>query len=286
MDSGQPRDDANAPSYDSSDEWEIGLGNLIIDLDADLEKDGQHEGIPAHLDTSPMKVGKMKIKRKVSSNVTKSEGVSPITVRKDSNASTGSSSTGSSTPEEPSSAYSSPDISVRTEEKSENLVKNVPPTGQSGVMVNLNRDVNASMKHDKPAASMKHDKPAASMVVMTVAASNQMLVKSATSSPANPSPVTALVASSPAQPSSAPAGEGKQHKTAKGPEDGEGDEAACKKMKMDKDSGKGDTGKRSGGEPAGAGGGRKYGGKKAKVDKVSWSSQIPSHFLSLLAPKS
>ncbi|GLD61665.1 zinc finger protein 609 [Lates japonicus] len=32
--------DSNAvDTYDSGDEWDIGVGNLIIDLDADLEKD-------------------------------------------------------------------------------------------------------------------------------------------------------------------------------------------------------------------------------------------------------
>ncbi len=53
------------PQYDSSEEWEIGLGNLIIDLDADLEKDRQD--VPS-ADSSPMRIGKMKIKRKVSSS--------------------------------------------------------------------------------------------------------------------------------------------------------------------------------------------------------------------------
>ena len=34
--------DANpVETYDSGDEWDIGVGNLIIDLDADLEKDQQ-----------------------------------------------------------------------------------------------------------------------------------------------------------------------------------------------------------------------------------------------------
>ncbi len=32
--------DSNAvDTYDSGDEWDIGVGNLIIDLEADLEKD-------------------------------------------------------------------------------------------------------------------------------------------------------------------------------------------------------------------------------------------------------
>ncbi|XP_071845693.1 uncharacterized protein [Apostichopus japonicus] len=60
----------NRPSnYDSGDEWEIGLGNLIIDLDADLEKDKQ-DGTSTKNgsgDSSPLRIGKMKIKRKVSS---------------------------------------------------------------------------------------------------------------------------------------------------------------------------------------------------------------------------
>nr|XP_006812271.1 PREDICTED: zinc finger protein 608-like isoform X3 [Saccoglossus kowalevskii] len=59
----------NCVPYDSGDEWEIGLGDLIIDLDADLEKEKQHTivdrmGTP---ESSPLKVGKMKIKRKTSS---------------------------------------------------------------------------------------------------------------------------------------------------------------------------------------------------------------------------
>lgn len=29
-------------SYDMGDDWEIGVGNLIIDLDADLEKDDRN----------------------------------------------------------------------------------------------------------------------------------------------------------------------------------------------------------------------------------------------------
>ena len=62
---------------------------------------------------------------------------------------------------------------------------------------------------------------------------------------------------------------------AKGPEDGDGEEATCKKVRMDKDSSKGDAGKRSGAEAAGAG--RKHGGKKAKVDKVRGASVIPFH---------
>jgi len=33
--------DAEAAGYDSGDDWEIGVGDLIIDLDADLEKDRQ-----------------------------------------------------------------------------------------------------------------------------------------------------------------------------------------------------------------------------------------------------
>lgn len=72
-----------SPQYDSSEEWEIGLGNLIIDLDADLEKDRQDVSGAAGgggnsnsaagngstlADSSPLRIGKMKIKRKVSTN--------------------------------------------------------------------------------------------------------------------------------------------------------------------------------------------------------------------------
>ncbi|XP_033633853.1 zinc finger protein 608-like isoform X1 [Asterias rubens] len=62
------------PQYDSSEEWEIGLGNLIIDLDADLEKDRQD--VPS-ADSSPMRIGKMKIKRKVSSSKGDTAAASP-----------------------------------------------------------------------------------------------------------------------------------------------------------------------------------------------------------------
>ncbi|XP_022094028.1 zinc finger protein 608-like [Acanthaster planci] len=67
------------PQYDSSEEWEIGLGNLIIDLDADLEKDRQD--VPSADCSSPLRIGKMKIKRKVSSS--KGESATASSPRKD-----------------------------------------------------------------------------------------------------------------------------------------------------------------------------------------------------------
>lgn len=36
---GKGVDPNTVDTYDSGDDWEIGVGNLIIDLDADLEKD-------------------------------------------------------------------------------------------------------------------------------------------------------------------------------------------------------------------------------------------------------
>lgn len=63
------RSENRPTNYDSGDEWEIGLGNLIIDLDADLEKD-KHDGSSTkggNCDSSPLRIGKMKIKRKVNS---------------------------------------------------------------------------------------------------------------------------------------------------------------------------------------------------------------------------
>ncbi|XP_037109061.1 zinc finger protein 609-like [Syngnathus acus] len=49
---GKGADSSAVDAYDSGDEWDIGVGNLIIDLDADLEKDklemsGSKEGGPA-----------------------------------------------------------------------------------------------------------------------------------------------------------------------------------------------------------------------------------------------
>ncbi|XP_035301419.1 zinc finger protein 608-like, partial [Cricetulus griseus] len=38
---GKGVDPNTVDTYDSGDDWEIGVGNLIIDLDADLEKDRQ-----------------------------------------------------------------------------------------------------------------------------------------------------------------------------------------------------------------------------------------------------
>ncbi|XP_071952214.1 uncharacterized protein [Antedon mediterranea] len=60
-----PKDDAS--QYESGEEWEIGLGNLIIDLDADLEKETMNTNNSLN-DSSPFRIGKMKIKRKISAN--------------------------------------------------------------------------------------------------------------------------------------------------------------------------------------------------------------------------
>lgn len=291
MDSSHTREDTNAPSYDSSDEWEIGLGNLIIDLDADLEKDGHHDGPPAHLEASPMKVGKMKIKRKVSSSATKGEGVSPITVRKDSNASTGS----SSTMDDVSSAYASPDRSGRAEDQIGKPIKSVvaPPSNQSGSSSNssgpIKVEVNPGLKLDKlvPNLAIKPMTPMTNMTSMTTM-SNVLQLK--TPSPStnllNPSPATPTATppatppqnAPPARPSSLhlPGEGGKQQKTSKSPgeEGGEGEEAASKKIKIEKPDCKVDgaaAGKRSGGEASCSTSGRKHGGKKAKVDKVKTS---------------
>lgn len=287
MDSSHTREDTNAPSYDSSDEWEIGLGNLIIDLDADLEKDGHHDGPPAHLEASPMKVGKMKIKRKVSSSATKGEGVSPITVRKDSNASTGS----SSTMDDVSSAYASPDRSGRAEDQIGKPIKSVvaPPSNQSGSSNSsgpIKVEVNPGLKLDKlvPNLAIKPMTPMTNMTPMTTM-SNVLQLK--TPSPStnllNPSPATPTATppatppqnAPPARPSSLhlPGEGGKQQKTPKSPgeEAGEGEEAASKKIKIEKPDCKVDgaaAGKRSGGEASCSTSGRKHGGKKAKVDKV------------------
>ncbi|XP_033106849.1 zinc finger protein 608-like [Anneissia japonica] len=67
-----PKDDAS--HYESGEEWEIGLGNLIIDLDADLEKETMSTQNNLK-DVSPFRIGKMKIKRKVSA---KADGTAHI----------------------------------------------------------------------------------------------------------------------------------------------------------------------------------------------------------------
>lgn len=132
-----------SPQYDSSEEWEIGLGNLIIDLDADLEKDRQDGsggggnnagGTPA--DSSPLRIGKMKIKRKVSTNTATGgpkgptvEGASP---RKDSLSSTdenSQSATAAVSPTQPERMVKEEKVSVKSGGRNVNNSGSVSSTG-------------------------------------------------------------------------------------------------------------------------------------------------------------
>ncbi len=148
-----------SPQYDSSEEWEIGLGNLIIDLDADLEKDRQDGGGPGgsngggtSVDSSPLRIGKMKIKRKVSTNTavtpgskgSSAEGASP---RKQDNSLL---SSGNNDESSLSSGHVSPAAAMVKEEKG----------SKGGRSVNSGSSVNASgggphTKHESN-ASGKH----------------------------------------------------------------------------------------------------------------------------------
>lgn len=290
MDSSHTREDANAPSYDSSDEWEIGLGNLIIDLDADLEKDGHHHdgAAAAHLDTtSPMKiVGKMKIKRKVSSSATtpvagKGEGASPITVRKDSNTSTGS-STPDGDPSSSSMYLASPDRSNCGEDvKSGQPAKSVANTllvGQSGSISSGKREAMTTISGMKPVPNVAI-KPIVTSATSATSANVLQLKTSPSVSILNPTPVVPAAQSALPRPSAlhlpGEAVKQQQNKApvaaAKSPaEEGEGEgEVAMKKARMEKEGSKSDpaAGKRSAAAEPSCSSGRKHSGKKAKVDK-------------------
>ncbi|XP_019615257.1 PREDICTED: zinc finger protein 608-like isoform X1 [Branchiostoma belcheri] len=80
--------------YDSGDEWEVGVGDLIIDLDADLEKDRQRaEEEKIMVPPSPQKVAnnkspaagkdlKMKVKRSKGVNGAKTYSISDLNIGK------------------------------------------------------------------------------------------------------------------------------------------------------------------------------------------------------------
>ncbi|XP_038078703.1 zinc finger protein 608-like [Patiria miniata] len=265
------------PQYDSSEEWEIGLGNLIIDLDADLEKDRQD--VPS-ADCSPLRIGKMKIKRKVSSS--KGEAATMSSPRKDPSTSS-SSSSNEDTPTTTTAGVST--THHASPERPESVAK-------PRVVIHHKKD--SATKQDKafsnPAMSSASKGPTAAVSLVPIAGTNQTnptvllntsMVVAPVATPPQPQqpkisdntnhvlPQGATVSISPMK---VTVSTGKDSDKKLGRADSREDDNKTKedgKRKEEKEV-KGDTNNKKEGSHGGVA--KKHGGKKAKNDKVTTHS--------------